>query len=86
MTIIVNGDTVSVTSEGPVGPQGPAGGQGGTTGHDASINQPAVPNYGQAFGGAGPYALWTPYGSLAANHDRFYIEIQNQSWLAASEP
>lgn len=42
----------------------------GSTGTDASINKPTVPNVGSNFGGTGPYANWVYLGALAANPNR----------------
>jgi hypothetical protein len=51
----------------------------GSVGTDYSENKPAVPNVGAAFGATGPYANYALIGTIPANPNRSYVEVQNTS-------
>ena len=52
---------------------------GGSTGTDASLNRPALPNIGAAFAASGPYAGYALVGTVAANPARSYVEVDNSA-------
>ncbi len=51
----------------------------GSTGHDYTANPPAIPNIGQNFANAGPFANYVLVATVAANPSRVSIDIENMT-------